>query len=108
LRRSTWFRRAASRERRRPYLARRPRPGRRAARTGSQLSQSMRRCGTRSMPAFRSVVSVLVRFVRSRVLPDNWFSVEVGHTARRRCWLAGGRLGASECHGEANARRSFA
>ena len=36
---------------------------RRGARTSSQFDQAMRRCGTRSMPAFRSVVSVLVRFV---------------------------------------------
>jgi hypothetical protein len=42
---------------------RRRRPGRRGARIGSQFEQAMRRCGTRSMPVFRSVVSVLVRFV---------------------------------------------
>jgi single-stranded DNA-binding protein len=38
-------------------------PGRRAARTRSQLDQTMRRYGTRSRPAFRTVVSVLVSFV---------------------------------------------
>ena len=42
---------------------RRRRPGRRGARIGSQFEQAMRRFGTRSMPVFRSVVSVLVRFV---------------------------------------------
>jgi hypothetical protein len=55
----SWGRACAGRRRRRP--------GRRGARTGSQLDQLMRRRGTPSMPAFRSVVSVLVRFVSSRV-----------------------------------------
>jgi hypothetical protein len=47
-------------------VGRRRRPRRRVARTSSQLNQSMPRAGHgRSMLAFRSVVSVLVSFVRS-------------------------------------------
>jgi hypothetical protein len=36
------------------------------------------------MPAFRSVVSVPMRFMRSRLMVDTLASVEIGHTGAAR------------------------
>jgi hypothetical protein len=61
---------------RRQQRQRRRRRRRRRRRFQPIASSTDARSGTRSMPAFRSVVSVLVRFVWSRVMLDRGVSAD--------------------------------